>query len=423
MKGYKPEDDLPTKTRSWKVDRAVEAVRKKFTEVHRTPDEYLSLDEGMAQGSSMRNPIYVSLGKAKPLEGFRFFLLVDYETKIVLNFILDNKSFTADNCRGFPGGFVGTVVDAVVSGAMLTGKWHKVMQDNYYQTVDVAVHMRDNRNVLCAGTSQKKYTDKSVYFGNSKRPKPSRQYPKGSLKIAWNETARVYEYAWMDSSAVYFIDPMFGPGHRAEVSRRSSTGDRMTYHVPRLISSYNTYMHGVDVFDQVRKYFGVDLAHPTKKYTVRVFEILFSMILGQAYNIHRYLHGRSTRLLTHTEFKVQLIKGLVDHPIVSPPIAAAVSHDHVLVQYPPGSYGGNNNKRKRVSCRQCPNVVGPGNMNHKRTTNWFCSRCNVGLHPGVCFDTFHEQTSPQYRPPRQVNPLGSPVAAMAPGQPGRAGEV
>ena len=109
----------------------------------------------MAQGSSMRNPIYVSLGKAKPLEGYRFFLLVDYKTKIVLNFILDNKSFTADNCRGFPGGFVGAVVDAVVGSAMLTGKWHKIMQDNYYQTVDVAVHMRDNRHVLCDGISQK----------------------------------------------------------------------------------------------------------------------------------------------------------------------------------------------------------------------------------------------------------------------------
>ena len=70
--------------------------------------------------------------------------------------MLDDKSFTAENSRGFPGGFVGKVVDAVCGGALLQGKWHKIMADNYYITVDIAKHMRDNRNMLFAGTAQKK---------------------------------------------------------------------------------------------------------------------------------------------------------------------------------------------------------------------------------------------------------------------------
>lgn len=372
----------------------------------------------MAQGSSTRNPIYVSLGKAKPLEGYRFFLLVDYATKLILNFALDNKAFTSENCRGFPGGFVGAVVDFVIGGALLTGKWHKVMQDNYYQSVELAEHMRDNRNVLCAGTSQKKNTDKLVYFGAAKRPKPSRQYPKGSLKIAYNATAKVYEYSWMDSSAVFFIDPIYGPGECTEISRKNSAGESIIFRVPKLISVYNQYMHGVDVFDQVRKLFGVDLAHATRKYTVRVFEILFSMALGQAYNIHRTLHGGTNRLLSHTEFKVQLIRGFVNHPVVRPPMIPEGHEEHVLLQFPVGSYGNGSQKRKRVSCRQCPNKVS-GQLNHKRHTNWYCNRCKLGFHPD-CFSAYHDVTNPRYVAPKRVNPLGSPApaataAAITPG--------
>ena len=102
LKGYLPTDDNPaTKTKGWKVDRAVEAVRAAFSRVHRRPGEFLSFDEGMGQGSALRNPIYTSLGKAKPLEGFRFFLLVDYVTKVVLNFMLDTKVFGVDNWRSY----------------------------------------------------------------------------------------------------------------------------------------------------------------------------------------------------------------------------------------------------------------------------------------------------------------------------------
>jgi hypothetical protein len=73
LKGYRPEDDIPEKKRDWKVHRAVEAVRASFRNAIDAASEFLTIDEGMARGSSTRNPIYVTLGKAKPLEGFRFF--------------------------------------------------------------------------------------------------------------------------------------------------------------------------------------------------------------------------------------------------------------------------------------------------------------------------------------------------------------
>ena len=90
LKGYLPEDDTPQKGRGWKVQRAVAAVQQTFRTCMDRPSQFLSLDEGMAQGSSTRNPIYCSLGKAKPLEGFRFFILCEYNSKVVINIMLDD---------------------------------------------------------------------------------------------------------------------------------------------------------------------------------------------------------------------------------------------------------------------------------------------------------------------------------------------
>ncbi len=363
LKGYMPDDNTRTKTRSWKVDNVVEAVRSAFVKVHRRPGEFLSFDEGMAQGSAMRNPIYTSLGKAKPLEGYRFFLLVDYTSKVVLNFMLDTKIFTAENCIGQPGGFVGAIVDYVISGAQLKGKYYKVMQDNYYQSVSLAVHIRDNRNILCAGTAQKRHIDKQKFFRDAKRPLPSNRFPKGSLKMSFNETVKVYEYSYMDSAGAYFIDPIYGPGERSEIYRKNSTGERIAFKVPKLISMYNKCMHGVDVFDQIRKLFGVDLAHPTKKFTVRVFEILYSMILGQAYNIYRHFYANTNRALSHMDFKIAVITGFLNSHVVRAPNPGALPI-HNLCQFPLGSCDDGTQKRKRLMCRECPNTDESGQRNN-----------------------------------------------------------
>ena len=61
-------------------------MQESFRHVMDCPGEMLSVDEGTAQASRTRNPIYTSLGKAKPLKEFRFFVCVDYITKLIINF-------------------------------------------------------------------------------------------------------------------------------------------------------------------------------------------------------------------------------------------------------------------------------------------------------------------------------------------------
>ena len=164
FRGYTPEDaDLPPdqKDRGWKVGRILRALQNIFQNLFDGPGEILSLDEGMARGSSTRNPIYVTLGNAKPLEGFRFFLLIDYETKCCVNFSLDTKSLTAANTSNFPGGFVGAVVDQLCGTANLPGRWYKIFMDNYYGSDQIARHLRNTRSINIVATLQKKYLSRS----------------------------------------------------------------------------------------------------------------------------------------------------------------------------------------------------------------------------------------------------------------------
>ena len=146
---------------------------------------------------------------------------------------------------------------------------------------------------------------------------PSVANPKGSLKCAKKVGEDTYYYGWMDSSAVYFIDSCLGPGWDAQILRRNPQGVPMPFKVPSMITEYNKFMGGVDVFDQIRKGFSVDTLHATKKWTLRMLEILFSMIMSQSYNVHRYVNrARKTKLRSPTEFKIDVIKGLLNHLVV-----------------------------------------------------------------------------------------------------------
>ena len=351
----------------------------------------------MARGSSTRNPIYVSLGKAKPLEGFRFFLICDYVSKVCVNLMIDNKEINAANSEGYAGGFCGRIMRTLIEGCLcFPGSWYKIMADNYYNTVEFCVWLRNTMNMLIGGTMQRKHTPAIVHIGTAKRPKPSIANPKGILRIAENHESTMYIYSWMDSSLVFFIDPMFGPARADKITRKGSGGEIFNFTVPLFILMYNLYMHAVDVFDQIRKAFGVDLQNATRKYTVRVFEILWSMCLAQSYIVYRHVHkGNPQRQLGQIEFKIAVFRALLRHPVVNPvpehdPNVFAVWRQHRLMMHAVGTRG-DGNRRMAGECRNCPNLDPlTGKRKRDRQTVYYCDICKIALHP-ECHIPYHER--------------------------------
>ena len=410
LKGYLPADDMPDKPRDWKVRRPWEAVQRALCTTISCCLQYLSLDEAMARASSTMNPVYTSLGNAKPLEGFRFIALVEYESKVIVGIIFDNKSINAENCAGFPGGYVGALMTAVFdSASCLIGQWYIIMADNYYNSAEYSAHIRNTRSLLVGGTLKAANVPKEVRLTGPrgqiiKRPKPSIKNPKGTLKMAYNHELAVYVYSWMDSALVYFVDPCYGPSFDSDISRKNGR-DRVTFRVPFFILVYNGNMHAVDVMDQMRKYFGMDLSNATKKYTVRFFEVAFSLGITQGYNTYRYVHkANPNRSMGHTEFKASVFRGLVNHPVVRGPLSAVNGgfQGHHLLQYEPGSAGDGTHRRRRGCCRQCPNTQEGARFS--RQTAYYCEQCNVCLHP-ECHVPYHvELNENSSAPKRRMTP-------------------
>ena len=173
----------------------------------------------------------------------------------------------------------------------------------------------------------------------------------------------------------------------------------MPFQVPSMIAEYNKFMGGVDAFDQIRKGFGVDTLHATKKWTLRMLEKLFFMIMSQAYNVHRYVNrARKTRLRSPTEFKIDVIKGLLNHLVVrgQDPVPVQAGQHHMR-QFPEGSRANPGTSRRQGDCRQCVNSYDLGEMRERkpRRTSYYCNICKVCFHP-ECFTTWHYENSLSY---------------------------
>jgi hypothetical protein len=236
----------------------------------------------------------------------------------------------------------------------------------------------------------------------------SNWYPKGSLNIAKRSGKDIYEYSWMDSCGVYFIDCSHGPGNSKQILRKNPQGQLIPFQVPAMIGEYNKFMGGVDVFDQVRKKNGNDVQHATMKYTVRMFEILWSMCLSQAYNVYRHVNkNRRQRQKNPTEFKIDVIIGLLNRPEVVNAAAPVVDPNlHILEQTLPGSKGDGTRRRKFGKCRGCPNkiVVNGSLVENQRVTAYHCTKCKVFFHP-ECFSKWHDEKGLNYVPSKQHDDL------------------
>ncbi len=160
-------------------------------------------------------------------------------------------------------------------------------------------------------------------------------------------------------------------------------------------------MGGVDIIDQIRKMFGIDLTHKTLKWTVRFLEVNWSLILAHRYNIHRKVNeARPTRRLNHTDFKWQVFKELMTDPIVmAAPEAQAVDRNE-LKQFEPGSKDDGTMRRMSGDCRVCPrttrDIHGHLKRNFRRTT-YYCILCKVCYHP-ACYNKYHTENCLNHLP-------------------------
>ena len=101
---------------------------------------------------------------------------------------------------------------------------------------------------------------------------------------------------WQDKRPVHVMSTLSQPGETAQVSRRERDGSRVEVSCPSAILTYTKYMGGVDLGDQLRKYYCVRLKckksknmcfGPFSMYVSQMHLLLLSFVYHHLYARHK----------------------------------------------------------------------------------------------------------------------------------------
>ena len=113
----------------------------------------------------------------------------------------------------------------------------------------------------------------------------------------------------MDTKAVHLI--LNSPRSVGTIStgrRQKGSTDKAIIAVPEIVKEYNKYMGGVDLADQLKSYYAVDIRCRYKYYLRVVFDSLDTTVVNGYLNYKSLNPGTE---VTHLEFRQQVVHGLL----------------------------------------------------------------------------------------------------------------
>ena len=316
---YRKENELKPTDKAWKVRSLLNIVRDMFKEINPAPGQMLSLDEAMAKYTGNKCPVVVG-APSKPIKrGIKFYVLVDYETGVVVDIKLHDGSVTKAMGENHPGGVVGKhVVDLCET---LPGTGYILFIDNFYTSVGIARHLLNHRLMMrLVGTLRNnKMTDFGhlIKLGAAKKQKASKSKPRGLFKMCKSEDGLVMGIGLMDTSACYFLDTAYGY-NRVDMSRREQgSPNKVSVPVPEGVKIYNDFMGGVDEFDRLRLGdHGFEGRGRAFKWTNRFFDTMVNTLFQAAYKIYKHCRDKkegNEPPLLHVEFNEIVIEHFLNN--------------------------------------------------------------------------------------------------------------
>ena len=187
-------------------------------------------------------------------------------------------------------------------------KGHIIATDNWYTSKEALEFVRDTLRNDFVGTckANKKGIPKDGLFPKVGRGKQRR----GTCKqmVITENGKRAYFVAWQDNKPVHILSTL--NSGLVECQRRiqnetTKRWERMNYHQPSIIKTYNKAMGGTDSFDQRLSYFKPALK--TRRYLPRVFSHFMMASVVNAFIIHRQYHNTNKKSFQLRHFIEKLI--------------------------------------------------------------------------------------------------------------------
>lgn len=240
--------------------------------------------------------------------------------------------------------------------------------DNFFNSLPLLNDLK-NENIKCIGTIRADRVEKAPL-------KDLKKEVRGSIHAIQDINESICLVRWHDNSQVTIgtnIDNDQICLTKGKCKRWSKKEKAYVYvDQPTLVNLYNQGMGGVDLFDKLRGLYRIRIR--SKKWYWPFIRFCLNGSLVNMWIIYRYAFPKMS-LLAFTRRVVLSLLTAPEHlsgpkPKCSRSIPKEIRYDridHLIASIP--------TQRQCAYCKKCAKFI--------------CSKCNVGVHPKVCFQAYH----------------------------------
>ena len=379
----------------FKLRPFITMCRDNFRHVY-TPNKYLSLDEASCPYKGrLRFKVY---NKNKPNKfHIKLYQVCEAKSGYVVDFEVytgkdDSPSVRASRPLDIEATKTTKLVLGLLENANLLDKGHHLYIDNYYSSPELADELY-SRDTFVTGTLRLNRKGIPLAVKNAKLKQG---------ECVFRRKEHIFVMKWCDKRPVSFISTI----HEANdiITKKK---DRQGNYIqkPQIVVDYTCKMRGCDVSDQLLQSYS--LLRRSVKWWRKLFFHLFSVVLGNAYILHKkygsakmtheeYLENIATVLLSDGEEGATVIpktrRSFPDETENEDEPRLAGKHFPQPIPAPEDIQ----KRRPSKACHACNftskqiSALGKNPISLKRrNTSFWCEKCKVALCVFPCFETYH----------------------------------
>ena len=353
-----------------KVRPLVDYLCERFLKMY-NPHCQISIDEAMIKFKG-RSSMKQYMPKKPVKRGFKVWVRADSTN----GYISELEIYVGKKGNKTEHGLGRKVVESLTE--KLAGKHHHVYFDNYFSSIPLFLSLA-KRDLYGCGT----LISNRKGFPPQLRPKLKKGLKNRGDSIVLQNKNLVISL-WQDTKPVLVISSNTQPTAKTMVTRKKCDGSTVTLQCPQSVKSYNTYMGGVDLNDQLRNYYNFRVKS-RKSYKYIFF--LFQLSITNSYILTK--HYTDSNIYNMKQFRQNLATLLIrsyhsrKRP-GRPQLSSGPSKRPQLSHFP---YKGDTKVHK---CYYCTHT-----RKQRHETVWYCRECGIFLcHQGSdddCFYKYHKK--------------------------------
>ena len=296
--------------------------------------------------------------------GIKLWVLAESLTGYVSNFeVYTGASDTTEH------GLAYSVVMNLIDSYLYLG--HRLYVDNFYTSPKVFMDLLSKETNACG----------TVRVNRRGLPRDVQKLQRG--EAVFKKSASLTYVQWKDKRDVFCLSTFHTNKMSDFTTRRRDVGDIQR---PDIISSYNQHMGGVDHMDQLLVYYTA--GRKTMKWYKRIFWRIIEMSIVNVFILYNLCHP--DKKMTQKMFRLKLADSLVANWINEK--AMEICSPGRRSVYPSKRLQGKHfatTVTKRGRCKVCGNKKKSNGKRKDTKTNTFCTKCEVHVCLGKCFEMFH----------------------------------